>query len=145
MTCMGRTVTRTALYFIKKKTRMKMKRMSRHPVRLTCDLCQDFWIVFVLLHTWTHLCLAWIQAPWPAGSRGRTRWPWSWAAVPVPQTGTGLFRTGAAEMTSLQDRPASPGRAGSSGRQSAHRSALHWQGKGQHHTFVQVIHFFCIP
>lgn len=37
MTCMGRTVTQTALYFIKKKTRMKMKRMNRHPVRLTCD------------------------------------------------------------------------------------------------------------
>lgn len=53
----------------------------------------------------------------------------------MPQRGTGSPRRGAAETTSHQDRPGSPGRAGSSGRPSAHRSALHSQGKDRtHHT-----------
>lgn len=90
-------------------------------------------------HLITSFYLALIQAPWPAGSRGRTPWLWSWEVVLLSQTGTGLRRRGAAEMTNPQDRPASPGRAESNGRPSAHRLALHSQGKNRLcHTNVHI-------
>lgn len=131
-TCTGRTATPTAQCCTKTKTRMKMRRTSPHRVRLNAFIFTaiasrvSFAGTFKLCFTRD---LVPAQVPWPAGWRGRTPWPWNSAAVPAPRTETASSRRGAAATSSLRDRRASPGRAESSGRPSARRSALRSLGE----------------